>query len=310
MPKKETASDRDLKQIERAIAARHPCVSIVTSEEEHARRLITVAAAGTGDALWSWSAVGGVRTGFIENSNGVAKTEDPAAALKHFATTIQGSAACVMLDLADHLDDAKVLRALRELIKRFRRNECVLFLINHAENLPAIIAGEAVAIGISPPDEIELDRIIQTTVQREHRRKKVHVSIRKSELQTIIRNLRGLTRTQAAQIIRETIVEDRRFHAEDINTVLAHKRQRLGRGGILEYVEAPVDLTSIGGLGNLKRWLAQRENALTDEAVGAGAILRRLTSMRSRRPAKGTAGRRSSRPSSPPCTKRSPTRSR
>jgi SpoVK/Ycf46/Vps4 family AAA+-type ATPase len=266
----QTAADRDLKQIERALTARHPCVSIVTPEEEHAMDLITFAAAHTGEPLWVWSAVQGVYAGVFEHTRPLPDTENPAAALYHFASQLDGRAVCVMLDLADHLSDARALRALRELIKKFRKSESTLFLIDHAANLPPVVATEATSIEISPPDEVELEKLIRATLQRENRRKKVEVSIRRRELQTIIRNLRGLTRRQAEQIIMDTIAEDRRFHADDINTVLAHKRQRLGQGGILEYIEAPVDLSSIGGLNNLKRWLAQRQNAFSEDAAEHG----------------------------------------
>ncbi len=266
----DSAADRDLKHIERAIAARHTCISIVTPEEDHARHLITTAVAGTTGGLWWWSASRGIHSGPLENNPADPSMTDATAALNHFAHTLDGPGACVMLDLTDHLSDARTLRALRDVIRRFRRRELSLILLDHAANLPPVIAAEAVTIDISPPDEAELERIIRSTLQSENIRQKIDVTIRRSELRTIVRNLRGLTRTQAEQIIRETIVEDRRFHADDINTILAHKRQRLGRGGILEYVEAPVDLTSIGGLGNLKKWLSHRQNALSEEAVEFG----------------------------------------
>jgi len=74
-------------------------------------------------------------------------------------------------------------------------------------------------------------------------------------LQTIIRNLSGLTRRQAEQIIIDTVADDHRFDADDINSILARKRQCLQHDGILEYVETPVDLNEIGGLNALKHWL-------------------------------------------------------
>jgi SpoVK/Ycf46/Vps4 family AAA+-type ATPase len=66
------------------------------------------------------------------------------------------------------------------------------------------------------------------------------------------------------------VVDDRRFDADDINTVLAHKRRALHSGKLLEYVETPVDLEEIGGLRRLKGWLAQRRSALGDKAVEFG----------------------------------------
>jgi SpoVK/Ycf46/Vps4 family AAA+-type ATPase len=89
-------------------------------------------------------------------------------------------------------------------------------------------------------------------------------------MDTIVRNLRGLTRHQAEQIILDTVVEDRRFDDNDINTVFASKRRMIQRGGLLEYIETPLDLSEIGGMKYLKKWLIQRKNAFSEEAEAFG----------------------------------------
>jgi SpoVK/Ycf46/Vps4 family AAA+-type ATPase len=82
----------------------------------------------------------------------------------------------------------------------------------------------------------------------------------------MVRNLRGLTRRQAEQIIIDIVADDQRLDSDDVNTIMAHKRRRLHHDGVLEYVEAPVDLSEIGGLKSLKNWLEQRKHSLSDEA--------------------------------------------
>ncbi|MCH7870294.1 MAG: AAA family ATPase, partial [Planctomycetes bacterium] len=96
--------------------------------------------------------------------------------------------------------------------------------------------------------------------------------ISRRTFQAIVRSLRGLTRRQAEQIIVDCVAEDRRFDAEDLNTVLASKRQALECGGLLEFIETPVDLSQIGGLRRLKRWLKQRQEAVTEAAADFGLV--------------------------------------
>src|SRR5690606_24637510 len=62
----------------------------------------------------------------------------------------------------------------------------------------------------------------------------------------------------------------RSFDIYDLNSILAIKRQLLRGSGLLEYVEAPVDLDAVGGMRTLKRWLRQRGQAESDEARGFG----------------------------------------
>ena len=77
-----------------------------------------------------------------------------------------------------------------------------------------------------------------------------------------MRNLRGLTRRQARQVILDAVCDDRRFDADDINRMLAAKRRAIG-DGLLEYVEAPVSLDEIGGLRAAQgRGSTRRQNCL------------------------------------------------
>ncbi len=46
----------------------------------------------------------------------------------------------------------------------------------------------------------------------------------------------------------------------------------VGQEGILEFIEAPVDLSEIGGLARLKAWLEQRRGALSKEGVEFGLV--------------------------------------
>src|SRR5205085_6075490 len=98
----------------------------------------------------------------------------------------------------------------------------------------------------------------------------VQVNLNKSDLQTIVRNLRGLSLRQARQVIVDSICDDQRFDMHDVNRILAGKREHMKGTGLLEYVESPVNIDEIGGLRRLKYWLEQRHEALGDEAVEFG----------------------------------------
>jgi SpoVK/Ycf46/Vps4 family AAA+-type ATPase len=86
----------------------------------------------------------------------------------------------------------------------------------------------------------------------------------------VLKNLRGLTRRQARQIIIDTVCDDCRFDENDIPVILAQKRKALSGLGLLEYVESPTTLEEVGGLEKLKAWLCQRQNALSDDAMSFG----------------------------------------
>jgi SpoVK/Ycf46/Vps4 family AAA+-type ATPase len=266
----ENAADRDLKRLETLLKAHYACIHIVSPEECHALELLTYAVARSGNPLWVWSTVQGIRAGIFDNARPIPDTEKAAAALYYFAHKLDDRAVCVMLDLSDHLDDPIVTRALRDAIKVFREKDRCLVLIDHSDKLPDAIKSEVTTMELSLPDETELDSLIRRTLRKVNSRGEIEINMKRRDFETVIRNLRGLTRRQAEHIIIDAVAEDRKFVAEDINRILASKRQRLQSGGILDYVEAPVDLSSIGGLDNLKKWLAHRKDSLTDDAIEFG----------------------------------------
>lgn len=260
----------DQQRLEKLVAAHHPCVAIDTHEEVYALDLIRDTALRLHRPLLIWSATRGVYEGLLEDSTGRTDTEHPAAGLYHFGHQIENAALCVAIDLVGHLGDERTLRALRDVIHRFRDTERCLVLLDHRAGLPEVITAGVTTLELSLPGEKDLEQIIRRTLRRLHRESPVHAKLKRKDLDTIIRNLRGLNRTQAEQIITDCVTEDRTLDATDINKVLAYKRKRLHQDGVLEYVEAPVDLSTIGGLANLKRWLKQRENIFSEQAAEFG----------------------------------------
>jgi len=262
----------DQERLTSLILARHACIRIVTHDEDYALSLVRDTALNQGLSLHLWSIIGGVRDGLVAGTPPVPETEHPAAALYYLAQQL--AKACVMatLDLASHLKDERTLRLLRDLISVARKGGTTLVMIDHSDSVPPVVVSEATPFEVSLPDEEELEEIVRDTVRRVHEERSVKVDLSRRAFRTILRNLRGLTRRQAEQIIMDCVAEDRRFDAKDINTVLSRKRQMLAGTGLLEFIETPVDLDEIGGLRHLKRWLKLRESAVTDAAVRYGLV--------------------------------------
>jgi len=265
----------DAASIHRLIAARHPCVVIPTTEERYATQCVQAAVGDMLRPIWTWSATRGVRTSPDDDARPVEKTEHPAAGMYALARSITGPAVAIVYDIADHLEDAGTLRALRELIHQCGDVGATTILIDHSDQLPDVIESQATRYELSLPEEDEIVQIIKDTLRREHKQRGIKVEMNKNDLQTVVRNLSGLNRSQVRQITVETVAEDQKFDAEDINHILAHKRRHLHSDGLLEYIEAPVSLDEIGGLHNLKRWLKHRENAMNEQAAAFGLTMPR-----------------------------------
>jgi len=260
---------KDIERFKQLIEGGDPCISIVTYEERYALDIIRHAALDLKHNLWIWSVGGGVKEGFLADSPYIADTETPTAGLHYLAETEQDSI-CVVLDLDEHLKASSVLRALRDLIDRFEQNDNTLVMIDCKDTQPEVVKSYTKPFEISFPSQQELVEIVRKTLLRFHRKTPIEIGITKKGLDTIVRNLRGLTRRQAERIIIDTVADDRCFDDNDINRVIASKRGMIQRGGLLEYVETPLDLSEIGGMKQLKKWLNQRKGAFSSNAEEFG----------------------------------------
>src|SRR5437773_10448283 len=101
----------DQEALEHLLKAHHPCISMVSQEEPYALEILHNAVMGSAQPLWIWSVVKGIYAGVFENSKPLPNTENPAAALYHFAYQLDEPCICAMLDLTEHLSDERTLRA-------------------------------------------------------------------------------------------------------------------------------------------------------------------------------------------------------
>ena len=255
----------DFKRFEQLILNGTACIYMVTYEERYALEIVRETARQLGRDMWIWSLAGGVRDGQLDGSAYVPDTESPSAGLISFAKAKQGSI-CVALDLADQLiKQGKPLRLLRDMIDSYHQSLITLVLIDHADTLPDVIKSYAVSFEISYPDEDELKSIIKASLELIHRKTQLEIGITPKGLDAVVRNLRGLTRRQAARIIRETAA-DKRFSDNDLHSIIASKRRIIHKDGLLEFIQTPLNLDEIGGMTFLKHWLNQRKDAFSPEA--------------------------------------------
>ncbi|HXE51520.1 MAG TPA: AAA family ATPase [Tepidisphaeraceae bacterium] len=260
----------DRQKLEQLYLTRHPVVTIQTFEEEYVLGLYREIAVEGQCELWIWSATDGLHDGLVANSTPIADTDKPAPALYFLSRERRKPGIYVMLDLAGYLKDDRVLRCLREAIANLGKTGCQVIMIDQSDALSPVITSMAARFVPSLPDEEELQTLLKTTLRQLNEQRRIDVHLSHQDLQNVIRNLQGLSRRQARQVILDTTCVDCRFDASDISAIIAEKRQAIGNDGVLKYVDSPVSLDEIGGLKNLKQWLCRRQDCLGDEAVAFG----------------------------------------
>jgi len=259
--------------------AGHRCVRVVTHEESEAVTVLREAAAQSKRPLKVWTPVQGLRfDSGLDTDHG---PEDARSVLKLIGAGARRGdldrTIYALFDLADHLTEPETVRALREVLLSGPAiggdgpgTGGQVVLVDHSDRYPKSIDHHCVRMELSLPDEEELERILRSVTQQEHRFEPIEVKISKRDVVRMVANLRGLTRRQARQVVREAITGDRRLDAQDIPRMIASKRMLVGSGELLEFVEAPTSMDEIGGMARLKRWLSDRNASFSKEAIAFG----------------------------------------
>jgi SpoVK/Ycf46/Vps4 family AAA+-type ATPase len=259
----------DVKQFRQLLDTKPACVRITTFEETEALEMLREAAMETQKQILVWSAGYGIRDGLLDNSEAEAKTDTAGPALS-WIWAHPGSGLYVMLDLADHLQCQVTKRMLRDAIFAAGKRGATLVLVDSSDQLPAVVEAYTTRFELSLPDEKQLDSLVRRTLKAVHRDQPIEVDVTRKGFAAIVKNLRGLTRRQAREVIISAVADDRKLDDEDVNNVLASKRKLLQTDGLLEYVQSPLTLDQIGGMRNLKRWLKHRKRAFEDQAADYG----------------------------------------
>src|SRR3972149_5531957 len=95
----------DQDRFQQLIQAKHPCICMLTHEEDYALGIVRDTAIKTGMVdVVLWSVIGGVRDGLVAGIQGVPETEHPAAGLYHLMQRdLNPDSYSIVLDLVPHL---------------------------------------------------------------------------------------------------------------------------------------------------------------------------------------------------------------
>src|SRR5205823_12176254 len=114
----------------------------------------------------------------------------------------------------------------------------------------------------------ELEKVIRDAFKqiRDECFEEVTASVAKKDIEQMAQTLRGLTKGEAARVVAASIYQDNALTPADLPRMVEYKRNLLKSAGCLEAIGVNVAVDEIGGLDNLKRWLAKRRGATSARA--------------------------------------------
>jgi ATP-dependent 26S proteasome regulatory subunit len=287
----QTDMDKVLDRLKVLIDSSTPIVVMETVEEVRAVRMVRVACAALNLAAFEWTIAsglarsganpaapaietgafvpGGYRGGEVsdlaENAKALYDSREPAKMLANLEG-ISIEAAFILKDLQRHMDDPVVVRRLRDVGQKFATNRRTVVLTAPKISIPPELASLVEFLELPLPDRQRLRQIIDEVVVRISKTHTLQRRLEPSGLDAMAENLRGLTEEEAERAISQALVTRYALCPETVTDVLEAKKGLLKRSEMLDFVEASDTLASVGGLDNLKRFLAQRRGSWEETA--------------------------------------------
>ncbi len=254
------------------IRARHPVLLVETHEEE--RVLTAVQAIASNEAALKRRRALSVYTlsKGLHSPGAQGRRQEPVEALAAIAK-LEEPTVFVFFDLHHSLGaggrpaEPAVVRALLDAAMSFKCGAVphTLIIVAPALTLPIDLEKVVTVVDLPLPDATEIAAVLDeiVTANAQH----ITVQLNQEERQRLVQAALGLTRWEAENAFARAIAADGVLDASDIALVQDEKRQTIRKSGLLEYIPSTSSIADVGGLENLKRWLAKRNNAWLADAA-------------------------------------------
>ena len=252
------------------IRADTPLIVIETPDEPRVVELFRQSLMHVWRTLFRWSITEGLRRIDMDREDEADVAPDAGATLQAIYRHDQRGV-FLLLDFAPYLKYAGTLRQVRDILQRRNCLPHVLVLVGNKVELPEDLEAHAVRYRPKLPASEALLKMVKdeaAAYAREHGGKRVEVD--PEAVKQIVRNLRGLSETDARRIARHLIFRDGVLGPEDLPELAKLKFELINRSGHLHYEFDPVKLEHVIGAKRVKRWIELRRAAFVDGNVPPG----------------------------------------
>ena len=254
----------ELQDLVALIRANTPLIVIETPDEPRVVALFRQALGQAWRALWRWSITEGLCRLDLggEQASGIAP--DASSTLAAIRNAHQRGI-YLLLDFHPYLQYATTQRMLRDILQRTDGQPHVIVMVGTKVELPDEL--EALATRFSPrlPDAQALQAIVADEAAhyaREHGGRRAEVN--QDAAAQIVRNLQGLSETDARRIARQLVFRDGALSHDDLPALARLKFELLNKSGHLHYEYDTARFADVAGARRLKRWVEQRRRVFVE----------------------------------------------
>ncbi|MDB9313449.1 AAA family ATPase [Spirulina sp. CS-785/01] len=246
-------------EFELLLRACYPLIYIATPEEERLERAIAASAERVGQrAVYTWDFVDGYQNN--PNHQGVGQ-RNPLQALELIEKLPDQAPGIFLLrDFHRFLEDIAIARKLKNLARTLKAQPKNIVVVSTEVTIPEDLTEVFTVVDFPLPTATEIraevERLVSSTGQ----------NLGEKLLNELVRSAQGLSLERIRRVLTRAIAGHGKLEPDDVELVLAEKRQSIRQTQILDFYPATEQISDIGGLDNLKDWLLRRGGAFSERA--------------------------------------------
>lgn len=241
------------------LRARYPLLYIATYEEERVEAAIREEATNQGNRpIYIWDFVDGYQGN--PNDQGFGR-RNPLQALELVEKLSPNAPGVFILrDYHRFLEDVAIARKIRNFSRLLKSQPKNIVLLSPRINIPDDLMEVLTVVDFPLPAKIEIKTEIERLLAS------TGTSLSAKFLDDLVSSCQGLSMERIRRVLARAIASHGELQPEDVELVLAEKRQTIRQTQILDFIPATEQISDIGGLDNLKDWLLRRGGAFSEKA--------------------------------------------
>ncbi len=244
-------------EIKLLIRSRYPIIYLLTYEEGRAERILKKIASDLDKTVEPWSVT-------IDSAH--IPPEKKALAALDSALSKADPSIFIMRDFHPFIGNETVTRKLRDIAREFARSFKTLIILSPTLKIPPELEKDIAIIDLPLPGREEVRDILEEALSFVDKHPQLASSITDEGKNAMIDATLGLTLNEGRRIFSKAMLTDHMFDEEDIDLILFEKKQLIRKSGSLEYFDFDEEISSVGGMNSLKKWLNARRESYTTKA--------------------------------------------
>lgn len=265
----------DSHDLELVLKSHIPIVAIETREEQRAINLIRSLQFRLSLPIYQWTVTEGLQRVDLDYEPQRHNTKPTEVLGNIKAGSQQGI--YILLDFHPYLDDPLHVRLLKDIALAYELTHQTIVLISHNLTIPPELKNFCAMVTLDLPDAQLIKNIVNDVAELWAKQTRKKVRAHPEAFDMLVKNLSGLTHSEAARLARTAIYDDGAITADDLPQVMKAKYALLNKEGMLHFEWDTEKMSNVGGFTRLKTWLRQRlpvfEGKLAGVDIPKGILL-------------------------------------